>query len=436
MNLQAGAGRVEIVPPVPTPLGGYPPVKLFSGGPEDHRGYIGRTGVSDGVQLPIYARALSLESSSGRALLIGLEVCMVSLAFATKAKARIAKAHGILADQIIIAASHTHSAPDYVGYWEPCDPQVEDFMLERIDAAVYQAVSSMRKARLALGEGNLSTPLVNRRDAERPVDPAVTVLSVLGEAGAPIAVLFVFACHPVVIGSMNHKISGDFPGYAAALVESALGQPAVALFLNGAAGNINPLAFPYTKRQNITVLSREYNLAGKTVDFRTHVDAKRLGTALGGEVLKVVALNEPSKMDAVRTWRESVSLVLKRDQALEDYFEHLCIEPVHQARWRGDTSTEVMAMRLGDLVLVAFPGEPFVEIGLEIQNREVSSQAQVRAIAYANDYPGYVIRPEDYEENRYETTATPLAREGASGIIDVARRLATTATRNLEPSQT
>jgi len=423
MTIMAGAARVEIVPPVPTPLGGYPPVRLFAGGPGDHRGYVGRTGPSDGVALPIYARAVALKNNKQPVLLIGLEVCIVSLPFAGAAKDAIAARTGVPTDRIVITASHSHSAPDYLGYWEECDPSVESFMLDRIVDAAEQAVAQLEPARVGLVEGSLAAPIVNRRDPSRPVDPAVTVLAIDKPNQDPIAAVFIYACHPVLIGAMNRKVSGDFPGYASRTVEDVLGEGFVGLFLNGAAGNINPFAYPYSERQNMTVLSREYNLAGKPVTFRSHRDARRLGIALAGEVLKAVEVAEPSAQAEVNAWRETVPIELKEGRALEEYFEHLCVEPASQKRWRQPARTEVMAVKLGDLVVLAMPGEPFVEIGLDLQNTKPASRTRVRAIGYANDYPGYVLRPEDYKENRYETTATPLTVDGAKAIVDSARRL-------------
>src|SRR5207247_8567723 len=50
-----------------------------------------------------------------------------------------------------------------------------------------------------------------------------------------------YACHPVVLG-MNLQYSADFPGVMTRIVEEAFGATALCFFIQGAPGDINPLA--------------------------------------------------------------------------------------------------------------------------------------------------------------------------------------------------
>ncbi len=82
-----------------------------------------------------------------------------------------------------------------------------------------------------------------------------------------------------------------------------------------------------------------------------------------------------------------------------------------------------MAVTVGSKTILALPGEPFVEIGLELQQSGQDGHPDVIVVGYVNDYPGYVVTPSDYAENRYETIATPLAESGATAIVQAARDL-------------
>src|SRR5205807_970943 len=53
----------------------------------------------------------------------------------------------------------------------------------------------------------------------------------------------------------------------------------------------------------------------------------------------------------------------------------------------------------GDIHLVGLPGEPFVELGLEIRRH---APAGVVVAGYANGCPGYVPHRSAYEEGGYE----------------------------------
>jgi neutral/alkaline ceramidase-like enzyme len=426
MSLKVGAAKIDITPLVPVPLAGYVAIRLFDGGPEDHRNYLSRVGVSEGVHDLVHARAVAFASDTATAVVVGLDLCIVPLEFTRRVRMAASSRWGIDPDGILLAASHSHSGPDYTGQWESVDPAVQDYIAELTISAIGHALASARPAKIGWGEGSLVDPLINRRDADRPVDPRVSVIRADDENGQPIAILYCFACHPIVVGSANRLVSAEFPGYSSNVIEVALSGNPVALFLNGAAGNINPVAFPYSERLNISNLAKEYNRTGRTVTFRDHPDALRLGQALGGEVIKVASMIATADSNELSYVRQEIQAELKPSEELDRYLYHLGIPDKTAERLRRQRyiQTEVMAIRLGQSILVCMPGEPFVEIGLELQSMPADlSNLQLRVVGYANDYPGYVIRAEDYAENRYETISTPLSSAGAQLIVSAARKL-------------
>jgi neutral ceramidase len=426
MTIEAGAARVDITPLEPVPMAGYPPIRLFEGGPQDHRGYTGRVGPSEGVHDPIYARTLVIGQGDTLVILVALDVCVIPLAFTQRIRETVAARWNINPNGLFIAASHSHSGPDYAGQWEEVDASAGQFIEQMTVACIEQALACRRPAKIGWGEGNLSEPAINRRDATRPIDPRVTVLRVDDAHDVPIGVVYCYACHPIVVGTSNRLISGEYPGYASRTVETAMGGHTVALFLNGAAGNINPAAWPYSARKNISSLSKEIALAGQAVTFRSHREAQRLGTILGGEVLRVASLIETGDEEVVGIWGESIQVPLKAADELEVFIHHDCLQERYANLLRGAEAipSEVIAVRLGSGLLLGLPGEPFVEIGLELQDQgSAANGTHIRVVGYVNDYPGYVIRREDYAENRYETVATPLSVEGAETIVEAARQV-------------
>jgi neutral ceramidase len=425
--MRIGAARVEITPLRSVPLAGYPAVRLFAGGPSDHRGYTGRLGPSEGVHDPLYARALVAVDASKTVVLVSLDVCLISQSLTSLVRKAAASRWGIDPEGVCLAATHTHSAQDYSGFWDPIDEVEETFVVEMTLTAIGRALAVRREARLGLGEGLLEELIINRRDPTRPVDPKVSVIRADDELGRPIAIVFCYACHPIVVGPQDRLVSADYPGHASALIESAMGSDCVALFLNGAAGNINPVAFPYVDRANISSLAKEFALQGRQVDFRTHLDAHRFGTALGAEVVRVAAMVECRQSSDLGFWRKELTLGLKNREELEAYIYHENLSARRAAELVGKDSieSEIMAIRLGESLLLALPGEPFVEIGLELQQPADNwpSGPRVRVFGYANDYPEYVLRAQDYAENRYESVSTCLSVAGSEAIIAGARVL-------------
>lgn len=425
-SLVAGAARVDITPPNPVPLAGYPPITLYEGGPPDHRGYIGRVGPSDGVHDAVYARAVAIgETSSDPLIVVALDLCLLPRSFTERVRAAAGERWGLAPDTILLAASHTHSAPDWFGYWEEVDATIEDFLLEATLRAIREAVDRRAPAEIGWSRGALLEPVVNRRDRMRPIDPEVAVLRVDNRAGEPVAVAFNFACHPIVVGDQNRQISADFPGYASSLLEHALGPSTVALFLNGAAGNINPAAFPYGNRENIATRSRAAKSREEAARVRSHAEARRLGNMLGAEVLKVASMIETRPAQYIASRARRVLLPLKPRDQLEVYFRHTNL----QERWRQmqrdqtEITSEVSAFVIGDRVLLSLPAEPFVEIGLDLKRLVQQYGMSAVVVGYANDYTGYLLREEDYLENRYETIATPLSPSGARLLLEASQEV-------------
>jgi len=64
-------------------------------------------------------------------------------------------------------------------------------------------------------------------------------------AGAPLAVLYNYAVHAVLLGQLD-QVSADLPGAASGYIERSLGNGAIALWSEGAAGDQNPLYFQQT----------------------------------------------------------------------------------------------------------------------------------------------------------------------------------------------
>jgi hypothetical protein len=75
-----------------------------------------------------------------------------------------------------------------------------------------------------------------------PVDPEIGLLRLDRSDGTPLAVLYNFACHPIH-GVPSGGNTADFPGFASRVIEENLGSDVMAFFIQGCAGDINPLNY-------------------------------------------------------------------------------------------------------------------------------------------------------------------------------------------------
>lgn len=200
-----------------------------------------------GILDPLYARAIVLDDGRSRAALVTVDAGAIPTDLWQKVSARAERELRIPATQLLITATHTHSVP-----WVPA-AGYED----RIFEAIRQAAASARPARMAYGTGvsfinvnrNIIDPRTNRwwegPNYDGASDKSVAVVRFEDLTGEPIAVYFNYAVHAVVTGTLD-LVSADIPGAAATYVEESLGNGAVALYSNGAAGDQNPIYFNQT----------------------------------------------------------------------------------------------------------------------------------------------------------------------------------------------
>lgn len=204
-------------------------------------------GIFTGILDPIHVRAIVLENGAQRAALVTVDAGAIPneiwQRLTTKAEAEL----GIPANQVILTATHTHSVPFgwSVGYEE------------QLYQAVEEAAAALQPAKMASGAGvsyinvnrNIIDPATGRwwegPNYQGPSDKTVAVLSFQSLDGAPIAVYYNYAVHPVITGNLD-LISGDIPGAASGYIEESLGEDAVAVFSYGAAGDQNPIFFQQT----------------------------------------------------------------------------------------------------------------------------------------------------------------------------------------------
>ena len=437
-TLRAGAAVADITPPI--------------GGLMD--GYGGRFEGSKGVHDPLMARVVVLEADDTRVAIVSCDLLGMHREITARVRER-AKAHGIGPEGVVVAATHDHAGPHGLrgGMFSRLDEELAAALVEKVSGAITEAASALRPASLCVRKAYLDTVSMNRRDPEWPIDPIIRLALLDGEEG-PIATILNFACHATVLSGENLVLSGEFPGAASRLLLEQTGAPCV--YLNGACGNVNPVwvkqDFDSVERVGQVIGGQALRMIG---EMRTLVPGQRAHNirwdefperAVPGRVV------EPQ----LRAVREEIEIPLRPFGTDEEYAAQSAkleaiasglpegsaerrevmarLTRVQSERWaavwarqRGETSqrAEVQALSLGEgLALLALPGEFFVETGHAI--RRAASQAGVSDLflaCYANDYIGYVVPPEAYEQGGYEPGVTFCPPEAEAVIVDISVRL-------------
>ena len=324
-ELQAGVARVEITPSALMQMYGYANRKC---------------GPATGTHDPLFAKALVLEAGGARMAIVTMDLgSMVS------DNLRLEVAQKLNIPVLLLAASHTHSAPSFLpfGSSPSTDPQAKAYLAEverKIFGAVESAAGALFPARLSVARGSLQlgyNRLLLRDDGraralfdnlERipygPVDPEFVLLRVTDSSGAARALLVNYAAHAVVLGPTNCKYSADYPGVMQARLESEM-KGAQVMFVQGGAGDVNPLFMARSGKEED--------------DFKV---VQKMGETLAAEILRAARSFTPLPAD-------NPSIVFKSE-----------VMPFRN-RWDKEASidvgiTTVLVNR--EIAIAALPGEP------------------------------------------------------------------------------
>jgi len=429
-RLLAGAARASINPP----LG----IRTM--------GFSSRVGFVESIAEDLTATSLVLGNDQTTLAIVALDICLLPIAGADDLRKRIGEAVGAPAANVLLNFSHTHSAPAFPDWQpEPADQarlqeQYWELLVERTVRSAADARERLQPARVAAGWGECRIG-VNRREVgpdgliflgEVPdggTDPAVGVIRVDDLHGRPIAVMCSLGCHTVVVGPRDQAASPDFPGPARRVVESTLGG--LTLFLQACGGDVMPVG-------------------GMGYETDCSDANERVGTMLGGEVLKVAAglrthlhRGERTALGSVsaislwpwvpvedegvharldarseRIWLDFIDLPPLEDaQAILDEKRSLLeaaratgderqIAPTQRfVTWaevlvdavetnRRTIDFEVQALKIDELALIGLSAEVFSGTGLEIKRR--SPIAFTNVLGYSNGCVMYLPRPQDY----------------------------------------
>ncbi|TVR56111.1 MAG: hypothetical protein EA426_14095 [Spirochaetaceae bacterium] len=445
-TLRVGAATVDISPMTSQFLFGYPHVERYS------------TGIHD----PLQSHAVFFssgkpstnesESATSRTVLfIANDVIRIDKSVAREARERIRSATGVQEQTIMITATHTHSAPNIVRYASnmddpvvpPPDPKYVRFLTDSIVAAGIAAVENAVPASVGFAAARAEGVGSNRRSVDGPSDPEVPVVVARDENDRAIACMLVYSMHPTVLHEDSKLVSGDFPAFTRRyLCSSVFGREIPIAYHTGTAGNQSPR---HMTREN------------------TFAEAERLGNLLGRAVEKALKTVEYSSEFTIGSAQEFLDLPRKvfpdpaaaaeRLARVRERFEKLAREGAPRQEIRtAETDVfgaeevltlanaaargvldeyyeqclpaEVHAIRLGLHTYIGWPGELFVEYGLELKRRFPSAYG----ITLANGgLQGYVVTEAAAAEGGYEASNTLFDWRSGPLLVDAAVRVAESA---------
>jgi hypothetical protein len=430
-EFRVGAAQIAITPAVGAPLAGY-----YSLRP------------SDGVLDELYAKSLIMECDGAKAAIVVCDLITMPRNVTMAARELVEKQTGIPGDHIMIAATHTHTAPVVVrnaprddfdgGSSEPSRTYTAELPM-KIAKAVAEANAKLTPAAIHAGSTRIENVAYNRRywmqDGKvawnpkkldpgivapaGPHDPEIGVLTfdTLDSNNAqPLVTLVNYAMHPDTVGGA--KVSADYPGVVARALESV--RPGVSVFANGCCGNLN--------HRNVWWIDPQKGPS----------EAARLGNAISGAVCNGLPQLHDVTALSVRARKQTVQLPLPEITEADRVEVREMLPKVKEAKFMQQVKmfrvldvlaregkpqdVEVQVFAIGDdIAFVALPGEIFVELGLAI--KKASPFKHTIIIELANTAIGYIPNRPAYDEGNYEVVSARCAAGSGEMLVDTAIKL-------------
>src|SRR6266542_2474929 len=101
------------------------------------------------VHDPLHSRALVLDDGSTRVAIAVVDSCMIAREDLDTAKAAAARVTGIPVENVLISATHTHTAPAVYGcHGNDAEPEYRAWMIPRISESIIQAWRNLQPAQV------------------------------------------------------------------------------------------------------------------------------------------------------------------------------------------------------------------------------------------------------------------------------------------------
>ena len=403
---------------------------------------------------PLHARALVLDNGALTIAMVVVDNLGIPPEAANEARALACQRCGIKPENILISATHTHSAP-YSNATNGPAPSVayRKLFIEGLAESIVRAHAELRPAAVGWAAQPLPGEVFNRRwflkpgkmplnpfgqmDQAKmnpenspdvldhpagPTDPDITVLAVQNPNRKLMCLFANYSLH-YVGNPPKGMVSADYYGEFARLMPSRVPGDGrlVAMMSNGTSGDINNIPFgssrpPREPFEQIRIVAQEAAdtawAAWKSIG--TYQSSPRLGMLQRNITLKYrrPTAEQVAAAKAVLAIKDKAELA-KLPRLAPDYARRV----LGAADRKEDTVTATLhAIRIGDLAVCGIPFEVFCEIGLDLKKRSPFPRTMV--IGLANGRHGYLPTPEQHKLGGYETwLGTCHVQEDASVIL-------------------
>ena len=254
--MKCGFYETEITPHLGSMMPGY------------HDGRAGK-----GVKLRLYAKAAVMENNGTYVAFLSIDALCLPHGFADAVKKRVQKFTPIPADNLVLAATHTHTGPpnrDDLGDYKytpimypgglPLDPEMDKITMQMIELraadAIILAYQRLQEVNIYYGKGKAEGIAYVRNHMtksgeirtnpgwdiaeyamEKPDESVPVFFVTTKEDDEPLGLITSFSTHHDTV--QGDEYSSDYSGYMAKSLKEDFGMGFVTVFFSGFNGNTN-----------------------------------------------------------------------------------------------------------------------------------------------------------------------------------------------------
>jgi hypothetical protein len=357
----------------------------------------------------LVVRALVLDDGTVRIAIASADFLGFPGVLCNKVRAAV---KGIPPENILIGATHTHSAPDCYAFPDgkggtDADLAYVESVCSRMADAINEAVAKLAPARLKIATGQTLPGISYNYYAEKLYDPRCHVIQAIDEAGKPIATLVNYATHPEVIGNSRGIMSPDLVGPLYDRIAESGGGTGI--FMNSAQGGM------------VTADNRRPG----GLEASDWAECQRIGRLLADEALRIVKdapiQATPKLFCAARPLTFPVDSILM--QNLMKSLPWYRTTPGAAGSNAETITTQLNLVNIGNAQILTIPGEALPNIGFYLK-RKMRGQNNL-LFGLTNDAFGYILTKEDFDSfERYTyVSRTSLGERTGAILVDEALKL-------------
>lgn len=366
--------------------------------------------VSGGVGMPkpatvkkgdLYARALVMTKGSEKIAIVAIDNLGWPAALGDRSRKLVSE---IPAKNIMIGATHTHSAPDAYAFPDEngnygADLDYLDWCTVQIADAIKEALKNVEPADLKIAMGKAEGKISYNYYAPALYDPRCSVLQAIAttgkKKGEPIVTLVNYAIHPEVIGNKQGILSPDLVGPLNDRIEQKTGG--MSLFMNGAQGGM------------VTADNRLEN--GK--EANDWQECIRIGNLLADESLRIVS-------DAIPQHNADLFCTYKTVEfPIDSQMMRYILKNSPLSMGTGDDSsvnTTINLLNIGSAQVLTIPGEALPNIGYYLKRKMNTTTPFLFGLT--NDAFGYILTKVDFNSfDRYNYISNTSLGEMTGEIL-------------------